>query len=213
MTEPAEGADPWVDRLRADGPQAAAELFTAYRSRLRRLVQLRMDPRLSGRIDPSDVLQEAFLDVAARATEYAAKPDLPVYLWLRLMTAQRLAALHRRHLTAKKRDAAQEIPIHAVPPVSTESLAAKLLGRDRSPDDDAARGELRDRLVILLDALDPIDREVVVLRHFEELTNSEVATVLGVRKAAASNRYTRAIKRLRQLLGDDLSLFDGAAAP
>lgn len=119
--EPADPADPWVDRLRASGPRSVDELFTAYRPRLLRLVQLRMDPQLSGRLDPSDVLQKVFLDVAAGAAEYAARPDLPVYLWLRLMTAQRLAALHRRHLTATKRDAA--------PPVSTESLAAKLLGR------------------------------------------------------------------------------------
>ena len=210
---PDAGPEPWIDRLNRDGPNAVADLFAMYRDRLRRLVQLRMDPRLYGRIDPSDVLQEAFIDAAARAAEYAAKPDLPVFLWLRLITAQRLAALHRRHLRAKKRSAGQEVPIHAAPPVSTESLAARLLGRDRSPDDAAARAERRDRLVGLLDSLDPVDREVLVLRHFEELSNTEVAAVLGLGKAAASNRYVRALKRLRAVLADDPGFLDVPPAP
>jgi RNA polymerase sigma-70 factor (ECF subfamily) len=190
--------------LRAgDGDQAAvAELFGRYRDRLRQMVRLRLDRRLQGRIDPSDVLQEAFLDVARRAPEFAARPTMPLYLWLRFLTGQRLLAIHRQHLGAQMRDAGQEVSLYrgAFPQASSVSLAAQLLGKLTSPTRAALRAEMQIRLQEALNSMDPLDREILTLRHFEELSNNETAEVLGIQKSAASNRYLRALKRLKDVL-------------
>jgi RNA polymerase sigma-70 factor (ECF subfamily) len=135
-------------RRMADGDQKAlAEAFAHYRGRLRRMVQLRLDRRLQGRLDASDVLQDAYLDLANRAAEYAANPALPLFLWMRLLTGQRLLILHRKHLRAKMRDAAQEVSLYrgALPQASSVSLAAQLLGRLSSPSHAAIRAENRRR--------------------------------------------------------------------
>ena len=189
-------------RLRAGDPAAAGELFAAARDRLKRMVRLRLDRRLQGRLDASDVLQEAFLDVQKKAPEFAAKPDLPAYLWLRLVTAERLLALHRHHLGTKMRDAGQEVSLLAggPPAASTHSLANLLLGRLTSPTQAAVRAERQVRLQEALNGMDPLDREILALRHFEELSNAEAAAVLGLTKTAASNRYIRALKRLKDIL-------------
>ena len=189
-------------RLAAGDQQALAELFARYRDRLRRMVKLRLDRRLQGRVDASDVLQDAYLDVAQRAAEYAASPTMPVFLWLRFLTGQRLLMVHRRHLGAKMRDAGQEVSLYrgALPQASSVSLAAQLLGRMTSPSLAAVRAEMQLKLQEALNGMDPIDREVLTLRHFEELSNAETAAVLGLQKAAASNRYIRALKRLKEIL-------------
>ncbi len=198
--------DDWNElrrRLAAGDGGAAAELFASYRDRLRLMVRLRLDRRLQGRLDPSDVLQEAFLDVARRAPEYAANPTMPPYLWLRFLTGQRLLQLHRRHLGAHMRDAGQEVSLYrgALPQASSVSLANQLLGRLTSPTQAAVRAELQLRVQEALNALDALDREVLTLRHFEMLSNEETAAVLGIRKSAASNRYVRALRRLKEALG------------
>lgn len=190
------------DRLRAGDPAAAGELFAACRDRLKKMVRLRLDRRLQGRLDASDVLQEAFLDVQKKAPDFAAKPDMPAYLWLRLITAERLLILHRHHLGAQMRDAAQEVSLHrgGLPAASTHSLANLLLGRLTSPTQAAIRAERQMRLQEALNGMDALDREILALRHFEELSNSEAATVLELTKTAASNRYIRALKRLKEIL-------------
>ena len=189
-------------RLRAGDPAAAGDLFAAHRDRLKRMVRLRLDRRLQGRLDASDVLQEAFIDVQKKTPEFAAKADLPGYLWLRLITAERLLILHRHHLGTQMRDAAQEVSLGrgGPPTASTHSLANLLLGRLTSPTQAAIRSERQLRLQEALNGMDPLDREVLALRHFEELGNSEVAVVLGLSKTAASNRYVRALKRLKEIL-------------
>jgi RNA polymerase sigma-70 factor (ECF subfamily) len=211
MAADSSDTDDLARRLAGGDSQAAAELFARYRDRLRRMVRLRMDRRLQGRIDPSDVLQEAFLDVAKRAAEYAASPTVPPYLWLRYLTGQRLMALHRQHLGAKMRDAGQEVSLYrgALPQASSISLAAQLLGRLTSPTQAAVRAEMQIRLQEALNSMDALDREVLTLRHFEELSNNETAQVLGIQKAAASNRYIRALKRLKEILSSVQGLFDG----
>ena len=187
-------------------PPADAEsltaLFLRHRDRLRQMVRLRLDRRLLGRVDPSDVLQEAYLDIARRAEEYLANPTMSPFLWLRFLTAQRLTALHRQHLGAQGRDAGREISLHrgAIPQATSVSLAHQLLGRLTSASQAAIRAELQTRLQVVLNGMDPIDREVLALRHFEELSNAETAAVLGLQKAAASNRYIRALKRLKEIL-------------
>jgi RNA polymerase sigma-70 factor (ECF subfamily) len=199
--EPREAREPHdVDRpVDVEGLTA---LFVRHRERLRRMVRLRLDRRLLGRVDPSDVLQEAYLDIASRAQEYLSNPSMPPFLWLRYLTAQRLMILHRRHLGAQVRDAGREISLHrgAIPQATSVSLAHQLLGRLTSASQAAMRAELQTRLQVVLNGMDPIDREVLALRHFEELSNAETAQVLGIRKSAASNRYMRALKRLKELI-------------
>jgi RNA polymerase sigma-70 factor, ECF subfamily len=209
ITDPRD-LDDLLERVQRGDQQALVTLFTRYRDRLRRMVRLRLDRRLQGRIDPSDVLQEAYLDVARRAGEYVANPSVPVFLWLRLITGQRLAALHRQHLGAQMRDAGQEVSLHrgALPQATSASLAALLLGRFTSPTQAAQRAEMQIRLQEVINAMDPIDREVLTLRHFEELSNVETAQVLGIQKAAASNRYLRALKRLKDTLASMPGFFD-----
>jgi RNA polymerase sigma-70 factor (ECF subfamily) len=166
------------------------------------MVRLRLDRRLQGRLDPSDVVQEAYLDYARRFPEYAGNPTMPFYLWLRFLTGQRLIDLHRQHLGARMRDAGQEVSLYrgALPQASSVSLAAQLLGRLTSASQAAIRAETQIRVQEALNGMDSMDREILTLRHFEMLSNEETAQVLGIKKSAASNRYVRALKRLKELL-------------
>ena len=190
-------------RRAAVGDQKAlAELFHRHHERLGHMVRLRMDRRLQGRLDPSDVLQEAYLDCSRRLTEYAENPQMSFFLWLRFLTGQRLIDLHRQHLGAKMRDAGQEVSLYrgALPQASSVSLAAQLLGRLTSASRAAIRAETQIRVQEALNTMDPLDREVLALRHFEMLTNEETAQVLGLKKTAASNRYIRALRRLKEIV-------------
>jgi RNA polymerase sigma-70 factor (ECF subfamily) len=202
MAEDPAHDDSLVARIRGGDTQAMAEFFDKHRDRLRRMVRLRIDRRLQGRVDPSDVLQEAFLDVHRRQAEYIADPKMPPFLWLRFLTGQRLLALHRQHLGTQMRGAGREVSLRAgsMPEADSLSLANLLLGRLTTPSLAATRAEMQIRLQDVLNAMDPIDREVLVLRHFEELSNNETAAILGLEKAAASNRYVRALKRLANIL-------------
>jgi len=189
-------------RVAAGDRHALAELFARHRDRLRRTVTLRLDPRLRGRIDPSDVLQEASLDLLRRAEQYAAHPVMSPTRWLRWITGQRLLALHRRHLRARRRAAGQEVALDhgRRPETNSVALAELLVGRLTSPTQAAQRAELQVRLRQALDGLAPLDREVLSLRHFAELSNAETAEVLGLSPSAASNRYIRALRRLKESL-------------
>jgi RNA polymerase sigma-70 factor (ECF subfamily) len=195
-------------RIEGGDASALTELYAHHRDRLKRMVKLRLDRRLQGRIDPSDVLQEASLDVVQRAREYVANPSMPAFLWLRWITGQKLAGLHRRHLGSRMRDVGMEVSLHhgGMPEANSVSLAAMLLGRLTSPTRAAQRAELR--LQDALNAMDPLDREIITLRHFEELSNNETAEVLGISKTAASNRYVRALSRLRDMLAGLPELFE-----
>jgi RNA polymerase sigma-70 factor (ECF subfamily) len=199
--EPDDLADLMRQALAGDG-QALAGLFNRYRDRLRRMVLLRLDRRLQARLDASDVLQDAYVEFARRFPQYAAEGGMPFYLWLRLLTGQKLIDLHRHHLGARMRDAAQEVSLYrgALPQASSVSLAAQLLGRLTSASRAAVRAETQLRVQEALNSMEPLDREVLTLRHFEMLTNEETAHVLGIKKTTASNRYIRAMKRLKDLL-------------
>ena len=177
-----------------------AELLAMHRDRLRRMVQLRMDRRLNGRIDASDVIQDAYIEALSRFEEYRANPEVAPFVWLRFLTSQRLAQLHRHHLGVKARDAGREISIEcsAGPDASSAALAAQLVGRFSSPSNAAHRQELRSQLQDALSRMPSIDREVLALRHFEQLDNAETAQVLNLEKQATYKRYVRAIRRLRQ---------------
>ena len=185
-----------------DGDEGAlAVLVQRHRDRLERMVRLRMDRRLQGRVDPADVVQEAYLAVRGKFPQYSADPRLPFFLWLRLEVGQKLVDVHRFHLGAKMRDAGLEVSLYrgALPPASSVSLAQQLLGRLTSPSQAAIRAETQLRVQEALNSMDPSDREVLLLRHFEELSNAEAAQVLGIKPAAAVNRYVRALKRLKDV--------------
>jgi RNA polymerase sigma-70 factor, ECF subfamily len=197
-------SDPLLQRATQGDQEALAAVFDRYRERLRQIVRLRLDRRLQGRLDASDVLQDAYLDFSRRLPEYARAPDMPLYLWLRFLTGQRLIDLHRKHLGAEMRNAAQEVSLYrgALPEASSACLAAQLLGRLTSASRAAIRVESQIRVQEALNAMDPLDREVLTLRHFEMLTNDETATVLNIKRSTASNRYVRALKRLKAILAE-----------
>ena len=166
------------------------------------MVHLRLSRRLQGRVDDSDVVQEAYLEASRRVLEYVAEPGLPFYLWLRHLTALKLAEVHRRHLGTQLRSADREVTLHrgGLPAADSASLAAQLLGSATSPSQAAIRAETCLQVQEALNSLDPLDREVLALKHFEQLSTSEIAQVLGLSKAGAGSRYLRAVKRLRALL-------------
>lgn len=183
------------------GPWGA--LLHGLRDRLRRMVALRLDPRLQGRVDPSDVIQEAYIDATGRLGAYAAESSpMPFYLWLRFLVGQAILEQHRRHLGAQARDAGREVSLYRgpMPQATSAAIVAQLLGRQTSPSQAAIRAERKIRLQTALNQMDPVDREVLVLRHYEGLTNGEVAVVLGLDKSAASKRYARALVRLKDIL-------------
>ena len=157
---------------------------------------------MQGRIDASDIIQDAYLDAARRLSDYASDPPMSFYLWLRWLTGQKLIDAQRHHLGVAKRDAGQEVSLHrgAMPEATSVSLAAQLLGRLTSPSMAAMRAETQIRIQEVLNGMDPIDREVLILRHFEHLSNSETAEVLDIKKSAASKRYISAIRRLKKTL-------------
>ncbi len=190
-------------RRAAAGEEAALrELFSRHRDRLKRMVHLRLSRRLAGRVDDSDVLQEAHLEAARRLDEYLREPKLPFFLWLRHLTALKLAEVHRRHLGTQLRDADREVTLHrgGLPLADSVSLAAQLLGTLTTPSQAAIKAETRLLVQEALNGMDPIDREVLALKHFEQLSIAEIAEVLGLSKAGAGSRYLRAIKRLREIL-------------
>jgi RNA polymerase sigma-70 factor (ECF subfamily) len=176
-------------------------LLTRHRERLRRLVAFRMDQRLQGRIDPSDVIQEVCLEAAAALAEYLRRPAMPFFLWLRGITGNKLLELHRHHLGTQMRDARREVSLRGASPEATSAaLAARLLGQATRPSEAAIRAEAKARLQEALNGMDPLDREVLALRHFEQLSPAETAQVLGITKKAAGMRYLRALKRLKEIL-------------
>ena len=166
------------------------------------MVELRLDRRLSARIDASDVVQEAYVNAITRLDEYLRNPNYPLFLWLRLIVGERLLKLHRHHLGTQMRDAGLEVSLYhgALPAASSAALAAQLLGKHTSPTQAAVRAERMLRLQEALNTLSPIDREVLSLRHFEELTLAETALALGIEESAAAKRYVRALKRLKAIL-------------
>ena len=211
MDQDPDDSEDLLRRAAAGDEAALAALWERHRARLRQMVRLRLDRRLQGRVDPSDVLQDAYLDLAARLPDYARERPMPTYLWLRLVTGQRLAQVHRQHLGAAMRDAGREVSLYrgALPQASSASLAAQLLGRFTTASQAAIRAERQLQLQEILNGLDPMDREILALRHFEQLSNGEAAQVLGLSKTAASNRYIRALGRLRDLLEQVPGFSDG----
>lgn len=199
-----------LQRLRDGDEQALADLFAKYRERLYHIISVRMDRRLAGRVDADDVLQEVYLDAAARIHHYIDNHSGSFFVWLRLITTQTMANIFRRHLDAKMRDAKREISIHSGPAYDspTTPIAMQLLGRLTSPSRAAIREESAKQIEAAIESMKAIDREVITLRHFEQLDNKEISEVLGINEKAASIRYIRAIARLKDLMADILDSDD-----
>ncbi len=192
-----------IVRLSGTGDPAALEdLFSRHRERLRRMVRIRLDPRLGGRIDDSDVLQDVYLEASRRLPKYLEDPRAPFFVWLRSLAGQKLVDLHRFHLGAKARDVRREVASfrRPMPTATTAVLAAQLLGDLATPSEEVMQVELENRLREALENMEPKHREVLVLRHFESLTNVEVAHELAIAVSTASERYVRALKKLKQIL-------------
>lgn len=183
--------------------QAQTQLFERFRPRLKKMVRLRLNRRLQGRIDDSDIVQDALLAASRRLPQYLENPQAPFFLWLRRITGDKLLETHRTHLGTQARDAEREVSLHrgALPPATSVSLAAQLVGRLTSPSQAAVKAEMRIQLQEALNSLDPLDREILALRHFEQLTNAEAAQELELEPSAASKRYIRALARLQKVLG------------
>tara|TARA_R110002072_G_scaffold303069_2_gene492704 strand:+ start:35946 stop:36560 length:615 start_codon:yes stop_codon:yes gene_type:complete len=192
-----------LEKLKSGDADAIAEVFSQYRDKLQRMVRFRLDRRLYGRIDTADVLQDVWLETSRRIEDYTSNPAVPFFVWVRQIAYQIIIDLHRRHLGAQKRNVSQEVSIAKWNCDTSVSIAAQLAGNLTSPSNVAMRGERLAQLREALDSMDETDREVLALRHFEELSNNEVAEILGIQKTAASNRYVRALKRLKQVLEAD----------
>jgi len=194
--------DTLVHQVMRDDKAALATLFDHYRERLWRILHFRMDTRLSSRVDTDDILQEAYLAAEQRLQHFVYDSPQGFFIWLRLIVNQTLIDVHRRHLGTQARDAAKERSLQSGWSAASTSfsLSFHLLGHMTSPSQAILRAELSEQLSVSLATLGDLDREILALRHFEELSNSETSHVLGLTEQAASARYVRAIARLRTVL-------------
>lgn len=200
-----------ISLLSSGTPEAITKAMEVYGPRLRRTVRLRLNRRLCGRLDESDVLQETFLVAVQDLPNYLASPTVPVFVWLHRLTTRRLIDLHRKHLSAEKRSAYREsLSLNQQEPTdlsdSAWALSEALIGQLRSPSSEAAQVERQWQLLEGLQQISDTDREVLLMRHFELLSNSETAAVLGISETAANNRYVRALQRLSTILRDCMEL-------
>lgn len=195
-SEPAE-IDGLLDRLRAGDTAALGTLWGYYRPRLQRFVRLRMDNRMATRVDPSDVLQEAYLDAQRQVPAYLRDARVAPFVWLRRLVEERLANTHRHHLGAKCRTARREI---SLPKDASVALGSRLLAAGPNPSARMRQEECCRRVQQALEKLRPDDREVILMRHFEEMSNQEVAQALGLTESGATMRYGRALVRLKEIL-------------
>ena len=182
--------------------EALADLFMRHKPSLRIMVELRLDPRIKARVDPSDVLQEAYLEASKRLEEYLGDPKVPFFIWLRGLAGQKLFDAHARHVRTVKRSVRKEIPLFgkAGLAASSECMAARLATRSPTPAAQAEAADEQRRLREVLDSLEPTDREILAMRYFEQLSTAQVAQILGLKLDTARKRYLRAVDRLRDKL-------------
>jgi RNA polymerase sigma-70 factor (ECF subfamily) len=187
-----------LDRARRGDRAALEALFARHRERLRRAVLLRLDRRLAARVDASDILQETYLEAVRRLPDYFSRAGMPFELWLSWLAREQVLACHRRHLEADKRAVGREVP--ALPADASAQFAGAVAGTGSTPSRHAAAAELAERLRLALQQLAEEERDLILWRHFEQLTNRETAQLLAITEAAANKRYLRALQRLQGLL-------------
>ena len=200
-----DSTDRLLDDARAGKPGAVDDLLGVFREPLRRVIDMRLDPAVARRVDASDIVQDVLLEANQRLTEYLKTPAMPFHLWLRHLAQDRIIDTHRRHRLAQRRSVDREQPINrpAWADESSLGLVAQLIDTERTPTSEAIQHELQKRLAAAIDQLSDDDREIVLMRHHEGLSNQEVAKALELSEAAASMRYLRALRRLRTVLVPD----------
>lgn len=199
--EQKELADRMVERLRAGDESALGDLFDLYHDRLLRLIDFRLDRSLHARVDPSDVLQDAYIDASQRISHFFSRESSSMAVWLRLIVLQRLQLVVRHHLLTDKRDVRREISVGRDTQSKPLGNIAQILADSiTSPSAVVARNEAVEMVEKMLEEMSANDQEVLILRHFEQVPNDEVAEILGISVKAASNRYVRALSRLRDLI-------------
>src|SRR4051812_13561392 len=203
----AEEAGALMRRAATGDAGAWGALLIAHQPRLCRMVAFRLDPRLRGRLDATDVVQDAFLAAADHREDYFRQAGLPLFLWLRGVVANKLLEVHRHHLDAKMRAAGREAAPGGFSDGETAAatsgaLLHQLSGHSTGPKTAAGRSERKARLRDALAGMEPADREVLALRHYEQLTNPEAAAALGIAEAAAAKRYVRALQRVKTILSE-----------
>ena len=196
--------DALIHRSLSGDKSALSELFSRHRPRLKKMVSLRMDRRLAGRVNASGVLRKVLDELPQRLPEYQQEKPKSFFLWLRMITAKQLAAMHRRFLESVA-NIELEVRLYRgrLPPANSVSLAAQLLGNVVSLGEMEMRTEMQVKLQEVLNALEPADREILALKHFEELDNTEISEVLGIDESVVGKRYIRALRRLREALPRD----------
>jgi RNA polymerase sigma-70 factor (ECF subfamily) len=194
-----------LEQAKRGEPQAVDRLLARHREALRRVIGLRLDHALARRVDASDIVQDALLEASRRLNDYLQKPVMPFHLWLRQIALDRIIDAHRRHRQAQRRSLDRERPLR--PAVfadrSSIELAAQLVDPQLTPAAAALRAELKRRFEAAVTQLNEDDREIIVLRHFEQLSNQDAAAVLGLSEPAAGMRYLRAMRKLRSVLGQE----------
>ncbi len=200
-----EETDRLLDDARNGEPGAVDKLLGEFRDPLRKVIGMRLDPAVARRVDASDIVQDVLIEANQRLTEYLKKPDMPFHLWLRHLAQDRIIDTHRRHRLAQRRsvDREQATARPAWTDESSVSLVAQLIDTERTPTSEAIRMELQRRLTDAIDKLSDDDREIILMRHHESLSNQEVAHAMQLTEAAASMRYLRALRRLRTVLVPD----------
>lgn len=190
-----------LKRAGSGDSSAINALLETHRRALCRLVDLRMDARLKRRVDASDIVQDVLIEANRRLRDYLREPRLPFRVWLRQLARDRMIDAHRRHRVAERRSLDRERPLNAAfAGHSSLDLAATLRDPDATPQKIAMRHELEARFRAAVEEMDESDRDVILMRHFEQLANREVAESLGISEAAAGMRYLRAIRRLKSKL-------------
>jgi len=184
-----------------DGAGTFNEILSQHREQLKRMISLRMNRKLQGRLDASDVIQDTFVEASRALDSYISNPKLSVFMWLRKLAGEKLIQAHRKHLGAEKRTAHREQPIFGgVPAATSQVIAIQLSGKLTSPSIAAQKQESKDELMDALDQMGEIDREILMLRHFEQLSNRETAEVVDMNYEAVKKRYIRALDKLRTII-------------
>jgi RNA polymerase sigma-70 factor (ECF subfamily) len=192
-----------LERARHGEVTAVEQLLTRHREPMRRLIGLRLDRALAPRVDASDIVQEVLLEASRRLADYLRDPAMPFHLWLRHIALDHIIDAHRRHRQAQRRTVDREQPIAASLDQSSREVFAAFIDRELTPATAAIRHEMEKRFQEVLATLDEADREIILMRHFEQLSNQEVAAGLGLTEPAASMRYLRAVRKLRSLLAPE----------